>query len=137
VPEKFDVIVCGEIIEHIGNVDGLLANCRKCLVPRGSLILTTPYPWFLGTILRDTLSRAYLPGSVDHVAWYDPSNIAELAMRHRYELESFAGVIPLPQRGGLGRALFEGLISAIRKGWVPLVSPLVGCRSLIYVLKAR
>jgi 2-polyprenyl-3-methyl-5-hydroxy-6-metoxy-1,4-benzoquinol methylase len=137
VSQKFDVIVCGEIAEHIGNIDGLLANCRTCLEPEGRLVLTTPYPWFLGVTLRHSMRGAYFPGSVDHVAWYDPSNIAELAIRHGYELESSAGVVPLPQRGGVGRNLFEGLVSTIRKGWMPFISPLVGCRSLIYVLRAR
>ena len=137
VSEKFDVIVCGEIAEHIGNIDCLLANCRTCLEPEGRLVLTTPYPWFLGVTLRHSMRGAYFPGSVDHVAWYDLSNIAELAIRHGYELESFAGVVPFPQRGGVGRTLFEGLVGAIRKGWMPFISPLVGCRSLIYVLRAR
>jgi 2-polyprenyl-3-methyl-5-hydroxy-6-metoxy-1,4-benzoquinol methylase len=137
VGELFEVVVCGEIIEHIGNVDGLFANCKKCLVPGGRLILTTPYPWFLGVTLRHSMTGAYFPGSVDHVTWYDPSNVAELATRHGYELESFAGVVPLPQRAGVGRSLFEGLIRVIRKRWIPFISPLVGCRSLMYVLRAR
>lgn len=137
VLEKFDAIICGEVVEHIGNIDGLLANCRVCLEPGGQLILTTPYPWFLGATLRHTLAGLHFPGSVDHVAWYDPSNIAELATRHGYELESFAGVIPLPERGaGSGRTLFEAFMGAIRSGWVPFVSPLIGCRSLLYVLRA-
>src|SRR5258707_1223705 len=43
--ETFDVIICGEIAEHIGNIDGLFANSLKCLSPGGQLVVTTPYPW--------------------------------------------------------------------------------------------
>lgn len=135
IAETFDVVICGEIAEHIGNVDGLLTNCRECLNPGGQLILTTPYPWFLGMTLRHTMAGLYFPGSVDHVAWYDPSQIAELATRHGYDLEAFAGVIPLPQSGGPARRVFEAVMLAARKGWLPFLSRLVGCRSVLYVLK--
>jgi hypothetical protein len=86
--------------------------------------------------LRNTMAGLYFPGSVDHVAWYDPSQIAELAARHGYDLETFAGVIPVPQSGGPARRVFEAVMLAARKGWLPFLSPLAGCRSVLYVLKA-
>lgn len=132
---KFEVIVSGEIVEHIGNIDGLLANCRKCLEPGGRLILSTPYPWFIGVSFRHTFDGFYLPGSLEHVTWYDPANFAELATRYGYEFEMFAGIEPLPLRGGLKRNTFESFARAIRRGQVPLLAPLAGCRSILYVLK--
>jgi 2-polyprenyl-3-methyl-5-hydroxy-6-metoxy-1,4-benzoquinol methylase len=135
VKEKFEVIVCGEIVEHIGNIDGLLQNCRQCLEPGGQLILSTPYPWFIGVSLRHMLAQGYLPGSLDHVAWYDPVNFSELAARHGYVLEMYAGIEPRPVVGGWKRNAFEAFCALVRKGSIPLIAPLSGCRSVLYVLK--
>ena len=137
VEGTFDVAVCGEIVEHIGNIDGLLSNCRKSLVPGGQLIMSTPYPWFIGVTARHTLAGIYFPGSLEHVAWYDPSNIAELANRHGYLFEMFAGVNPLPLPGSLKRRAFEWFAKQIRYNRVPVLDPLTGCRSLLYVLKSK
>lgn len=134
--EKFEVIVSGEIVEHIGNIDGLLKNCRRCLEPGGKLILSTPYPWFIGVSFRHTFSGMYLPGSLEHVTWYDPANFAELATRHGYEFEMYAGIEPLPLPGGFKRNAFEGFAGAIRRGRIPFLTPLSGCRSILYVLKS-
>lgn len=134
--EKFEVIVSGEIVEHIGNIDGLLKNCLQCLKPGGRLILSTPYPWFIGVSFRHTFAGMYLPGSLEHVTWYDPANFAELAARHGYEFEAYAGIEPLPLRGSFKRNTFEAFAGAIRRGKIPLLTPLSGCRSILYVLKS-
>jgi SAM-dependent methyltransferase len=40
--ESFDMVYCGEIIEHIFNTDHLLEEVRKVLKPDGKAIFTTP-----------------------------------------------------------------------------------------------
>jgi len=132
--ETFEVIVSGEIVEHIGNIDGLLSNCRRSLEPGGKLILSTPYPWFIGVSFRHTVSSMYFPGSLEHVTWYDPANFAELATRHGYVFESYAGIEPLPLRGSWKRNAFEAFAGSIRRGHIPFLTPLCGCRSILYIL---
>lgn len=39
---SFDVIILGDIIEHIFDTDVLLEKCRKVLVPQGRLFISTP-----------------------------------------------------------------------------------------------
>lgn len=39
---SFDVVVAGEIIEHVHNVDGFLDEIHRVLRPNGSLVLSTP-----------------------------------------------------------------------------------------------
>lgn len=134
--ERFGVAICGEIVEHIGNIDGLLRNCRQMLIEGGRVIFTTPYPWFIGVTLRHTIAGRYLPGSLEHVAWYDQSNFAELATRHGYQLEAFAGIRPAYFEGGYKRRLFEGFAARVRRGQIPLIAPLAGCRSLLFVLRS-
>jgi len=38
----FDLIYCGEVIEHLYNPDKLLQECGRILTPDGFLVLTTP-----------------------------------------------------------------------------------------------
>jgi SAM-dependent methyltransferase len=40
--ERFDVIFCGEVIEHLFSPDALLEDLRALLAPRGIVILSTP-----------------------------------------------------------------------------------------------
>jgi 2-polyprenyl-3-methyl-5-hydroxy-6-metoxy-1,4-benzoquinol methylase len=90
--ERFDLIILGEIIEHLGRPADLLGNCSKMLAPKGKVILTTPNPWFVTYLLRGLFGKAPLVDSVDHVAWYDPATIYELADRAGLRLEKFTGI---------------------------------------------
>ncbi|MGZ3550175.1 MAG: class I SAM-dependent methyltransferase [Vulcanimicrobiaceae bacterium] len=72
-PDRFfDLIVCGEVIEHVVDTDNLLAEIRRVMTPDGLLILTTPnlaylanrlmlmiglQPFFTETSLRCNLGR--------------------------------------------------------------------------------
>lgn len=41
--EYFDIVIMGEVIEHIQDTDTLLKEIRRILRPRGILIISTPY----------------------------------------------------------------------------------------------
>ena len=49
--QSFDVVTCGEVIEHIFDPDTMLDDLRRVLAPNGVLIITTP-------------NLAYLPNRV-------------------------------------------------------------------------
>jgi len=132
LPRQFELIVCGEIIEHLPGVGVFLDNIRDSLIDGGKLVLSTPNPWFLGTILRNILPGHCLPGSMDHVAWYDPSTVMELADRHGFCVEEIAGINPLP--GETSHGLQEVFYRLVRRGSIPLINRFAGCRSLLYVL---
>jgi SAM-dependent methyltransferase len=90
--ETFDLIILGEVIEHVGRPADLLGNCTRMLAPKGKVILTTPNPWFVTYLLRGLCGKAPLVDSVDHVAWYDAATLYELADRAGLRLERFTGV---------------------------------------------
>lgn len=88
--ETFDVIVCGEVIEHLGAPAGLFKAAAKMLAPGGRLVLTTPNP-YSDTNVRDAF-RGIFDESVDHVTLFVPSGIAELAEREGLALDTYRGV---------------------------------------------
>lgn len=40
--EKFDLVICSDVIEHLADPDALLAWLRRLLAPGGVIILSTP-----------------------------------------------------------------------------------------------
>jgi SAM-dependent methyltransferase len=89
---QYDVIICGELIEHLGNPGGLFEAARRLLLPGGTLVLTTPNPFYIGRVMRHLFNIPL--ENVDHVAMLFPSGIAELAARVGMELTAFRGVYP-------------------------------------------
>lgn len=90
--EKFDVIVMGEIIEHVDKPGALLANAAAMLEPDGCLIVTTPNPWYANVIIKNLLRSAPFSESADHVAWYDAATLLEIGQRNGLELHRYTGV---------------------------------------------
>jgi 2-polyprenyl-3-methyl-5-hydroxy-6-metoxy-1,4-benzoquinol methylase len=80
----YDVIVAGEIIEHLGSLDLLLETASGLLDADGELIITTPNPYALDRFLAGR--RGIVWENADHVSYAFPSGIAELAERHGLEL---------------------------------------------------
>ncbi len=81
----FDVVVCGELIEHVDNPGLMLANIRPFLQPQGYLIVTTPNPWryrrirlmMKGCFEKDWLNR-------EHVAWYSYQTLRQILERYGF-----------------------------------------------------
>ncbi|MDQ6613541.1 MAG: class I SAM-dependent methyltransferase [Actinomycetota bacterium] len=44
-PARFDLILCTEVIEHIGAWRAAIASMARLLRPGGTLVLSTPQPW--------------------------------------------------------------------------------------------
>ncbi|HOT92225.1 MAG TPA: class I SAM-dependent methyltransferase [Anaerolineae bacterium] len=42
IPTSFDIILCQEVLEHLHNVDEVLAALAKLLTPKGRIIITVP-----------------------------------------------------------------------------------------------
>jgi 2-polyprenyl-3-methyl-5-hydroxy-6-metoxy-1,4-benzoquinol methylase len=85
---QFDVVVAGELIEHLSNPGLFLESIKKHLIPRGKLILTTPNPWAMGNLIRAMFGRR-LDINKSHVAWYDLVMLEQLLKRHGFVIEEF------------------------------------------------
>jgi SAM-dependent methyltransferase len=87
--DHFDVIVAGEILEHLGDPVSLFQAARSMLAPGGSLVLSTPNPFAAHRVLRAW--RLATRDSADHVALYAPGNIVEICERTGFELTAWRG----------------------------------------------
>jgi SAM-dependent methyltransferase len=85
--EQYDVIVAGELIEHLANPGQFLRNMRKHLAPAGTLVLTTPNPFScrqIWKIWRYGRPRVH----EEHVCWFDPITLCQLC--RQCQLEPYA-----------------------------------------------
>jgi SAM-dependent methyltransferase len=136
--EPLDLVLCSEILEHVGDPYSLLSSIRERLSPEGMLVLSTPNAAILRNDTEDgMLARALSPGF--HLILYDASalervlNMAgfeHIVIEESYEtLRAFAACSPRPIRRLLppdpvaAHALLRNYFGA-RKKQVPLNSAL-------------
>lgn len=89
VGTAFDLVIAGELIEHIDSPGVMLENAESVLVKGGRLILTTPNPYGISSILSH--ARGRVEENVDHLMFYFPSGMAELADRYGWKLVKYRG----------------------------------------------
>lgn len=127
VGQNWDLVVAGEIVEHLLDVGTLLRNARSVLAPTGRLILSTPNPHSFELAWYNFRGRA--DDNVDHVAYYWPMGMLEVANRTGFELESFQGEGRLVGR----RHILHYAVGRI----IARLSPVsqASSKTIIYVLK--
>jgi SAM-dependent methyltransferase len=92
----FDIIIAGELIEHLENPGQFLRNMARHLSKNGVLFLTTPNPfyakqtWKIWRYLRPRVHQG-------HTCWFDPVTLSHLLQR--CGLEPFDGywIQPRPE----------------------------------------
>lgn len=84
----FDVVVAGDIIEHLADIGSFLACVRRHLHADGRVVITTPNPFNI-----EQAARVLFIGEPrvheEHVVWIDPTVMWELAQRSGYHIERF------------------------------------------------
>ena len=87
--EKFDVIVLGEILEHLDAPGYCLRNISNMLNEDGIIIITIPNPYFLTTIIKNCFTSSRYCDNIDHVVWFDPVTLQSLVKRHKLKIKEF------------------------------------------------
>ena len=82
--ERFDVVVAGEIIEHLANPGRFLSSLARRL-PGTELIVTTPNAYAARRYWRFLLGHEQV--HPHHVAYYSPLTLREVLRRHGYVVE--------------------------------------------------
>ncbi len=84
--ESYNLIVAGEVIEHLTNMHAFLTGVRQQMSNRTELLITTPNPFgfirFLDAVRRRERCRP------DHVAWYSGQTLSHLLARHGLKVRS-------------------------------------------------
>lgn len=104
---EFDVIVCGELIEHIENPGLMLQGLKRFMHRDTILIITTPNPWSrhrMRLIRRGQGESEWL--NDEHVSWFSFQTLKQLLERCGY------------REGWFGYYWHSGReVEFMRKGW--------------------
>jgi len=84
--EKFDVILAGDVIEHLNNVGKFLESCKFHMHHDSRLIITTPNPYSLTQILKAIFGDAGRGMNQDHTFLFHQKNIEQLLKRYNLKL---------------------------------------------------
>jgi 2-polyprenyl-3-methyl-5-hydroxy-6-metoxy-1,4-benzoquinol methylase len=83
---NFDVIVAGEIIEHLSNPGLFLEGVHRHLRNDGLFILTTPNPFSIAQFFK-ILKRNKIKVNADHTTWFDPETLRVLLQKNKLEIK--------------------------------------------------
>lgn len=84
---QFDVIVAGDLIEHLVSFEGFFENCSRLLKDDGVLIITTPNPFYSAQYFFTVLKGNYLLNE-EHTCWIDPLAMSQLLSRFTFKIEN-------------------------------------------------
>jgi 2-polyprenyl-3-methyl-5-hydroxy-6-metoxy-1,4-benzoquinol methylase len=121
-PASFDVVLCGDVVEHLRDPVAALARLRPYLRPGGRLVLSTPNVanWAIRLSLlfgrwRYT-DRGILDGSHTHL--FTRKTLREAIVQAGYEVDRIDFTVPVP--GGFD--LLDGLARALGHLRPPLLA---------------
>jgi SAM-dependent methyltransferase len=88
-----DVVVAGEVIEHLGNPGRMLRSVRRLLAPDGTLLVTTVNAYcafrFAQYAVRGRGGHSE-PVHPDHVAYYSAQTLSLAVSREGYAIDEIA-----------------------------------------------
>lgn len=82
--DTFDVVVAGELVEHLSNVGNFLDSVRDHLRPEGEFIMTTPNPWAFHRFKQAVFGEVY--SNEEHTCWFDERTLTQVLDRHEFEV---------------------------------------------------
>lgn len=106
-----EIILVGELLEHLDRPALVLENCRPHLADTSRLIITVPNAFSVQGILH--VLRGYEKVAPDHVSYYSFANIRELAARNGFRLDQVTWYRYSPQRNVIDRVVETALAPVI------------------------
>lgn len=87
-----DVIIAGELIEHLDKPGLFLEAIKPLLLPGGSLAITTPNAARITNVLGSLANREFVNN--DHVCWFTWHTLSVLLKRHGWRMTDLAYYVP-------------------------------------------
>lgn len=85
---KYDVVVCGDLIEHVNNHYSLLETIKYHLLSDGVALITTPNPFAVSRFFN-ILADGWTGINPEHVCWFCPQTMFQLVERSGLTIDSF------------------------------------------------
>jgi SAM-dependent methyltransferase len=82
--EKFDVIIAGNLIEHLSNFEGFFLNLHNWLAPGGEVLITTANPFYMDQYFYSAFKNNIVINP-EHTCWMDPVALKQLAERFSFK----------------------------------------------------
>lgn len=79
--KTFDVIMAGDIIEHLEDFSGFIESCKRHMHSESRLLISTPNPWYWRYIVKAALSKE-VSSNPEHTCWLCPRTLRQLLSRH-------------------------------------------------------
>ena len=117
----YDVILAGDLLEHLRAPERLLAALRPALAPGGGWVISVPNVahWSVRKELLlgrfDYTARGIMDRS--HLRWFTRRSLARMLAAAGYRVQRLSGVYTLPLQDQLG---LRGLAARLReRNWLP------------------
>lgn len=88
IGQKYDLIVAGDLIEHLDNFRGFFLSVDDQLSKDGKLIITTPNPWYWRNIIKAIISPE-VSNNEEHTCWICLRTLRQLAARFNFKILEF------------------------------------------------
>jgi SAM-dependent methyltransferase len=83
----FDVILIGNLIEHLSNFEGLFENIRSLLAEDGVVLISTANPFYRDQYFYSAFKNDIIVNP-EHTCWLDPVTLDQLAQRFGFATEA-------------------------------------------------
>jgi 2-polyprenyl-3-methyl-5-hydroxy-6-metoxy-1,4-benzoquinol methylase len=123
--KKFDVVVAGELIEHLSNPGNFLQSCKRNLKDDGIIIITTPNAFSFRNHLRGVFGGV-VPTNDEHTFWFTPITLKRLCDLNGLNIQQ--GYYCFDHTGSRIKYFIERTASKLRPAYAP---------TLLLVLKKR
>jgi trans-aconitate methyltransferase len=116
VPEteqgRYDLVIAGEVLEHVPDADSFLRGCRSLLAPDGRLCVTVPNACCPKIGLRALAARESV--HPDHYAYYSPRTLTRTLLGAGYGGVEVLTCFPT-SAGRVGRMAINPLLSGAHR----------------------
>lgn len=125
---SFELIIAGEIIEHIYDTDYFLSEINRLLKPGGHLLLSTPNIASLGRRIYLLLGISPLleispnyPNSCGHIRYFTKDSLKQLFSHHKFKQISFSSdIVNLGRSGHIYSQLLAKIFPSLGQSLISL-----------------
>lgn len=112
--EKFDVVIAGDLIEHLDNPGMFLNNVKKHLRKKGIFICNTPNIYSFNFIIRGLIFGGKVSHFKEHTIGFTNQLLTELFSRHNLRIKKT--IYFTHNENKIGNAIIR-IAGSLRKGW--------------------